>query len=615
MEQQQKTRLALHLMNCQLQVQGSGTYPCRPRQTLRECIEVLPDRAHGLYVEYLTHADTMCLFIQNQNFERNTENMLNQLAEGSKFAKSQLDAMSGDVGRLAGTAAELAGKAEATLGLLHEHRELEEESLALAKKARAEAAAYFQTLDAKQQLGLELQESTLANQAKLEAGQAATLAQLSEAQAEAQRKLAGELTGLVDSSKGIRSAVDVVINYQQRSDSVLMRLLGKSYTLEDAAFYAVGVLAAWAAGISPATAKARLPVVALMGVSLLGERLLVDRLHMWLEVDGQDQLLVNLPLPGWLPAALLPASLVPGTAATAASTSLLQLNLKWAVRRAALAIGAAMLLYAFFTHRDYERESYKLLRQLEEEQRRRHEEYLELVRRQKIELAAMLGGAAAGGSSGEHSPPGAAALRGGRRAGAAAAIAAPQWVEQPSRQQQGAAQQRQLMALAGARGKLPSVKEEDEEWEDDPQEQHAAVEHSLQQQASVRPPAAAAGRRAAARPAAVTPAAKERPKVAAAPVGPRSAMMRRVAAAAPTKSGSRKRGPSEDAEATGAPAGKQRAVGRRRGIHTEETEAAGEDDSLAAGTTGQAAAAGAGSKRGRRGSADQVAAPKRTRRS
>ncbi len=124
-------------------------------------------------------------------------------------------------------------------------------------------------------------------------------------QAEAQRKLAGELTGLVDSSKGIRSAVDVVINYQQRSDSgglgharagccavlaagfgepckakqlqltqsqqqghspittftihhqtaVLMRLLGKSYTLEDAAFYAVGVLAAWAAGISPATAK------------------------------------------------------------------------------------------------------------------------------------------------------------------------------------------------------------------------------------------------------------------------------------------------------------------------------------------------------------------------
>lgn len=68
----------------------------------------------------------MCLFVQNQNFERYTENMLNQLAEGSKFAKAQLDAMSGHVGRLAGSAAELAGKADATLGLLHEHQELEQ---------------------------------------------------------------------------------------------------------------------------------------------------------------------------------------------------------------------------------------------------------------------------------------------------------------------------------------------------------------------------------------------------------------------------------------------------------------------------------------------------------
>ena len=34
-----------------------------------------------------------------------------------------------------------------------------------------------------------------------------------------------------------------------------MRLLGKSYTLEDAAFYGAGLLAAMAAGASPATAK------------------------------------------------------------------------------------------------------------------------------------------------------------------------------------------------------------------------------------------------------------------------------------------------------------------------------------------------------------------------
>ena len=37
--------------------------------------------------------------------------------------------------------------------------------------------------------------------------------------------------------------------------AVLMRLLGKSYTLQDAAFYAAGALAAVAAGASPSTAR------------------------------------------------------------------------------------------------------------------------------------------------------------------------------------------------------------------------------------------------------------------------------------------------------------------------------------------------------------------------
>ena len=88
-----------------------------------------------------------------------------------------------------------------------------------------------------------LQDASLEKQAALEAGQAAALRMLGEAeghlgglfqlvegraaelaaaagpQAEAQRALAGELGSLADSSKGIRSAVDVVLGYQQRSDS------------------------------------------------------------------------------------------------------------------------------------------------------------------------------------------------------------------------------------------------------------------------------------------------------------------------------------------------------------------------------------------------------------
>ena len=57
MEQEQKTRLALRLANCQLAVQGGETYPCHRRQPLKECMEALPERAHALFVEFLTHAD------------------------------------------------------------------------------------------------------------------------------------------------------------------------------------------------------------------------------------------------------------------------------------------------------------------------------------------------------------------------------------------------------------------------------------------------------------------------------------------------------------------------------------------------------------------------------
>lgn len=48
---------------------------------------------------------------------------------------------------------------------------------------------------------------------------ATQLAAAAQQQAEAQSALAGELGALADSSAGIRSAVDVVITYQQRSDS------------------------------------------------------------------------------------------------------------------------------------------------------------------------------------------------------------------------------------------------------------------------------------------------------------------------------------------------------------------------------------------------------------
>jgi len=68
----------------------------------------------------------MCLYIQNQNFEKHTENMLNRLAEGAGYAKEQLAAAAASSAALGKQTAELGKKAETALGMLKKHEELEE---------------------------------------------------------------------------------------------------------------------------------------------------------------------------------------------------------------------------------------------------------------------------------------------------------------------------------------------------------------------------------------------------------------------------------------------------------------------------------------------------------
>lgn len=64
--QDQKSRLALALVNCHQAAHGGETFPCSRRTALKACLAALPDRMWTLYVEFLTHADAMCLYIQNQ---------------------------------------------------------------------------------------------------------------------------------------------------------------------------------------------------------------------------------------------------------------------------------------------------------------------------------------------------------------------------------------------------------------------------------------------------------------------------------------------------------------------------------------------------------------------
>lgn len=245
----------------------------------------------------------------------------------------------------------------------------------------------------------------------------------------------------------------------------------------------------------------------------------------------------------------------------------------------------------------------RLLHELEEAQRRRHAEYVSLINSHKLELAAMLGG------GGGQVPRAAQAPRLRAAAGAAAGDPGSHW--QPDAQQERQQQQEvrrvqrveretQLVVMDG--GLLESVPEAEDEGES----------------SGMHAPAATPAAKPAARPqpkaaAVTTPAAKAPKKGAAGARGPKSAMMQRVAAAAPAAG--RKRGSSDGTEATDPSATTswpKRRVGRGRRGTTEEGEAAPGAEGMALdehpkeprkrrGSTGQAAETKAAPKRARRG--------------
>lgn len=179
--------------------------------------------------------------------------MLNRLSEGALFAREQLATIGGATAALSRDTAALQAQAGEAMGLLQQQREVGLAALEAGQRARLEAASYFTSLDAKQSRGLELADAGLAQAQALVQGQedaaaalaagreqVATLfgmlearsAALADAQAEhaaAQQAVTSELRALSDDSRGLQAAVDTMLTYQQRSDAVLIRLLGKSY--------------------------------------------------------------------------------------------------------------------------------------------------------------------------------------------------------------------------------------------------------------------------------------------------------------------------------------------------------------------------------------------------
>lgn len=431
LDQVQKSRLALRLANCQLATQGQGTYPCSDEEPLRKCVERLPDRDNFLYIEFLTHVDSMCLFIQNQDFEKHTEFMLNQLSEGAGYASEQLARMGSHTQRLSEDAAAIKISTEDALGRLKEQKDLQLAAMEADRQHRTETAAKFADLSEQQSAALRLAEKQLELGKELEAategvgrkvvegqsqletlfgslGEKATeLAAAQASAAEAQQQLETHLKGLQHNSKGLKSAVEAVAEYQRRSDAALIKLLGRAYTLEDALFYGAGVLAAMAAGTSKATAGARLPVLGIFAGSLVAERVLVDKLHLWLEVDSAGDVVLTLPFPAWLPGPLRGGVEGP-----------LTFNFKWMVRRVCGTLALVLIIATVAAYRDWERATYRRLEQIHEEikaMQRKHDEevrnYQHEILRARMEAIGRLAGGGGGAGASRETPRAAAKIQ------------------------------------------------------------------------------------------------------------------------------------------------------------------------------------------------------------
>ena len=243
LDQESKSRLAFQLTVCQQAIHGNiPASPCLPHKQLRSCLDSLNDRDYQLYTDFLTHTDSICLFLQNQEFEKHTKQMLNRLADGAHFARQQLELLAD----MSATLAKDTGTILTTSNGLAEDFIKHSESTKLAyesvQKAKEEALT-----------GLD--------------------------------HLATDLAALEYNSQGIKALLDTVVMYQQRSDAALITLIGRSYTMNDIIYYGSFFLAVILSGMSRWTAGARGPLFLLMVLNIAIERFIIEKILSWGELS------------------------------------------------------------------------------------------------------------------------------------------------------------------------------------------------------------------------------------------------------------------------------------------------------------------------------------------
>ncbi|KAL0044124.1 hypothetical protein WJX82_011352 [Trebouxia sp. C0006] len=342
LDSEKKSRLAMALAICHLDQLGLPAFTCRPSMTLKQCADnIKDDRQYTTYMEFLSNVDTMCLFLQSQDFQRHTEFMINSLYSSSQHAAEQLEAVDSHLEQSLLTMKGL----DTTLGNVataqSQQLQLAEENLKSVGQLQNDSQALHTQLEhalQNEELVLTKQNEVLSNLASLDEEEAARAQTASsrwqEAQEQAsellvqqqhyqqvQQQLLGDLRQLSDSSAGLRTALDMVVQYQE----------------------------------------------------LVVERAMMHSMHHMLEIDHTGQVGLSLPVFG------------------------IPINLKSMVRRLCLAAAVAQVMWAVWKHSDLEQETIRACRRMDVQQQEQlrsqaafNQELRQVQKQQYIDIMAAL---------------------------------------------------------------------------------------------------------------------------------------------------------------------------------------------------------------------------------
>ncbi|RDD38876.1 Protein brambleberry [Trichoplax sp. H2] len=229
-----QSRLAISLTNCHLAQSGHPIFPCSNNQSIEECTQTMDKADFIIYTEFFTNSISICFFIRNQQWQENTEFIINQLSISS---------------------------------------------LETAKKLK-KSLQYHEQLLQKQHNSLENQKLIIQNERLLKESIKNSTEDMTDILAKTNSKAQ-------ENYQTIRAAFSSLGNNLRYLTSLQMLLLGEFSTIYTSIYYVIGVSLAYLLTTTPSTANARIWLYLVLTINVIFERVLTAILHSYRPVDNK----------------------------------------------------------------------------------------------------------------------------------------------------------------------------------------------------------------------------------------------------------------------------------------------------------------------------------------